>query len=610
MQHASLPNLKRHFDFSSLAPWPNSKTSAASYSLCSKGLTGTGEAFFKLWQYPQCHELDLNNALNFVLFGECPASNNNINRVPSACSGRVEARRDVLTIHLRSGDVFSRFDGKNSSARFYHQPPLYFYKQVMAKRAWSRVLVLTSLESDVTRLNPIWTYLVQQYNGSNSKFTFRQSESTDFMSDFTTLRCASHLALSFSTFAVAAIKTSLVSKEYFASDQKGFTCLIEGFKNHKCTIVSLPNYLFGTAFVWTNSETQRAQMLSYSPPSSQAQVQAITTATTTTSGGSRTNNALYNSLKLERETGTCWANQGEWRVVASSPSSYEWRPLNSCAQAAGNASYFYYSQKTKPIACKTLLDLRVEKVIFVGDSLSLQHFEFFVHALTGDSGLRNPSNHSSKQTQACNFPLAIPRHSRVCDGRLGVVFHRNDRLYLDDDERMDCHSGVNGTALVDTNWLFELEHFKTPLVVLNRGAHYEPDEFFLEGWKRALLRVHTLSPRAIVVARTTTPGHFGCEHHNTPLAEPPPSQETQTWPFHWGLLPKQNSLLKSAISPDVLLLDIEHLAAFRADAHVGHIPSRNVTDCLHFSQTKGHDVLRASFNLLISLLHIKLQGRK
>ena len=122
------------------------------------------------------------------------------------------------------------------------------------------------------------------------------------------------------------------------------------------------------------------------------------------------------------------------------------------------------------------------------------------------------------------------------------------------------------------------------IVVLNRGAHYQSDAQFLEGWRHALEYLREAYPDTLIVARNTPPGHKGCSQHMQPLAKPPPSAGM---PHHWGAFRRQNTKLARLLAsefPGVVPLDVATPTALRADMH--RLGSSG-KDCLHYTEPQG-----------------------
>lgn len=178
---------------------------------------------------------------------------------------------------------------------------------------------------------------------------------------------------------------------------------------------------------------------------------------------------------------------------------------------------------------------------------------------------------------------------RGCSRYTAELF-RNDLLLRDGANCSD--PGPEGPAVCKqqgtyTPWTGALSA-RTPLVMLNRGAHFEPDAPYLRGWRAALHVVRERAPNAIVVARTTPPGipHCISRNYSRPLRSPLPPLVVEDG-YAYIHFPRQNRLLKQLVTeefPGVLILDVEPLAALRPDARRG---GEHGGDCLHFGSRLG-----------------------
>ena len=203
----------------------------------------------------------------------------------------------------------------------------------------------------------------------------------------------------------------------------------------------------------------------------------------------------------------------------------------------------------------------------------------------------------------CKFVSETATLSRNlnCDkGSISLVYHRNDRLFIDGDSRFDC-SGV----FTETNWFHELN--STSLIFLNRGAHYENDLNYLDGWLNAIRKIHEAAPGIKIIARTTISGHLGCEKATEPV--PIPSNITNFG--HWDKFSHQNLLLRNLIHhsfSSVILLDMEYIASLRPDSHVGikkMVVNGTETfkiDCLHFGSNNSGGIFYAHDELFYNIL--------
>ena len=60
----------------------------------------------------------------------------------------------------------------------------------------------------------------------------------------------------------------------------------------------------------------------------------------------------------------------------------------------------------------------------------------------------------------------------------------------------------------ETPWNKEVP--KADIIVLNRGAHYEPDDVTIRDFEKALAFVRRKNPRAVVIVRNTPGGELRC----------------------------------------------------------------------------------------------------
>lgn len=100
---------------------------------------------------------------------------------------------DTLAIHVRSGDIFQP-DGSNQK---YGQPPLSWYEMLIERCGYQDVVVVTQTKFHNGGPNPVIPEI-------KKRWPHVPILSDEVEVDFHTLRNARHLALSGSTFAVAA----------------------------------------------------------------------------------------------------------------------------------------------------------------------------------------------------------------------------------------------------------------------------------------------------------------------------------------------------------------------------------------------------------------------
>ena len=190
---------------------------------------------------------------------------------PSLCPA-VQAHDDLdsktLTIHIRSGDIFSATDVHGD----YGQPPLSYY--ILAINDFSPEYVVLVYENE---RNPIIEPLQQFLRSMNIGFRVQSSSLSE---DVKILSSCTSLVVSRGTFALGPMSFSQSLKKIYCfsasleTDPYFTLHLSKNFHNHDSTNASpaileildkSSNYFLSVCSSnWTNSETQRHLMVNYS----------------------------------------------------------------------------------------------------------------------------------------------------------------------------------------------------------------------------------------------------------------------------------------------------------------------------------------------------------
>lgn len=162
-----------------------------------------------------------------------------------------ELGKDVLTLHVRGGDVF----GSRQPAS-YGQPPLAFYLLVLTLKDWKKVVLVYQDTS-----NPVVEGIVE-YCTSNKMLLDTQS-STDTR-DVSLLLSATNLAGGRGTFIPAIVGLSQhLQNVYFFEDKFSVLPRKEGVMIHRVIDVEGVYRREVLGGKWINSNTQRELMMSY-----------------------------------------------------------------------------------------------------------------------------------------------------------------------------------------------------------------------------------------------------------------------------------------------------------------------------------------------------------
>jgi hypothetical protein len=130
-------------------------------------------------------------------------------------------------------------------------------------------------------------------------------------------------------------------------------------------------------------------------------------------------------------------------------------------------------------------------------------------------------------------------------------------------------------------------HGVSPGVILvNKGAHYDPDAVLLKEARAALSFITAAFPNATVVWRNTVPGHVNCSRIAAPLSAPQNLSSYGASAFHWADFAPQNELVQELIArefPTVVYMDVYTAGVLRGDFHMSFYKSPpDDSDCLHY----------------------------
>lgn len=205
-------------------------------------------------------------------------------------------------------------------------------------------------------------------------------------------------------------------------------------------------------------------------------------------------------------------------------------------------------------------------ISIIGDSLSWEHYRSLLQ-------LNGLHPHQNFQHQSRELETNVVH--RICNGRAAAIYKRDDKL-------------SNVTASIEQN-------FPT-ILVLNRGAHFVPEDELMPGIRRVIGEVQDwltqCEKRGLQCHffwRTSVPGHPNCSEAEGPvndlekmeaLIEDLGSYNERSLTFHWYDYQKQNELViaefRKANLASFEVLDGYYLLVRRPDEH-----RTGKGDCLH-----------------------------
>jgi hypothetical protein len=146
---------------------------------------------------------------------------------------------------------------------------------------------------------------------------------------------------------------------------------------------------------------------------------------------------------------------------------------------------------------------------------------------------------------------------------------RNDHVSLVATNRNDTSRNV-----YENSWIeflrFSADRVPVSMVLLNRGAHYVPDDHIVRDVRVTLDWLRTFHSNVSIVWRNTPRGHVELERQSkVPLQTA--SNYTGLLPFHWEEFRRQNQLIRETLRNyyrGVLYLDVATMTELRPDSHM------------------------------------------
>jgi len=201
---------------------------------------------------------------------------------------------------------------------------------------------------------------------------------------------------------------------------------------------------------------------------------------------------------------------------------YRWQPNPSRRQLSLGGQCTDRLYREPQSYCDMLRD---KHILFVGDSITGLAYSSFRQLLGWHGEFKKG-----------------PTSVQVCNDRTTVQYIRNDLLDTECSNMPNCHA--YGWAVA-----------KADIVILNRGAHYEPDDKLREGMRTLAKYLVDVSARRPATAkplhlfwRTTVPGHVGCDNSTEPMH--PATAEIPPTTYHWDRFSHQNLVTRQVLDGD------------------------------------------------------------
>ena len=310
------------------------------------------------------------------------------------------------------------------------------------------------------------------------------------------------------------------------------------------------------------------------------------------------------ALQELQATLDCWldADAGSW-VAASDGSSgwlyprgahlgpanhgadsLRWAPAGSCG--AGGQRWWpagAWAQPWNATRAGALL-LRFGGVFFLGDSLMQQSY-FSLASAFADGYAES---------------RAVPM--QIGPSALGGAARGVPVLFAN---RFDLQWAAGGDAAEA-----ELAPPSRLTLVLNRGAHFAPDDVFARELNATLRALRERLPDTLTVWRATVPGSFRCgsEHGGgrapTYASLAAALHNASAWPYDWDKMLGQNALARALIRehhPHVLVLDPAGPSMLRPGARFSAYEGTD-DDCLHWGMPGPPDLWNAALIELFALV--------
>ncbi|CAM0142037.1 unnamed protein product [Umbelopsis sp. WA50703] len=195
-------------------------------------------------------------------------------------------------------------------------------------------------------------------------------------------------------------------------------------------------------------------------------------------------------------------------------------------------------------------------VLLVGDIVQFQ-----MHELLLDTFRDGPA--------VCYGELNCKDHTLCAEPETRLRYLRNDVLSVVRKNPEVSH-GKPHMRVVQWPWITSNVLDRFPVLILNRGGSYVPDEEFRNQLIETIKNIRNAKQEHLVIYRSTPIGHPECDSATGPLASRPTESELQDLPYRWGDFKRQNMIAKEIVeAAGGVFVDIAQMADLRPDGHIG-----------------------------------------
>lgn len=304
--------------------------------------------------------------------------------------------------------------------------------------------------------------------------------------------------------------------------------------------------------------------------------------------------AFQYTLDLKHYFGTA---QLEYNATKERPyrqsTTYKWNEQNfpKC-----RLSYLSYDG-----ICNVLWSLKIQRIMFVGDSLQFNMAQAFWKTI----GQNDTIIDNYKGKFACSITTPVKKKLSYI---VELIFIRNDQL-IENDLPVNPVKQIKNCNAYCLPWTDVYNSTsKNTLLILNTGSHLGQLKTFKDTMDNVLQKIDNFKRNNdIIFLRTTAPGHEDCLKYDSPF----PNHEaylatnpTKEHFYKWDKFSLYNDHLATIVdkrrrerlqhltlhdsSPQTELLDIFYMTVLRPDGHISGPECSNERcktkiDCLHYN---------------------------